>query len=704
VFRWNIRNQIMGSGVVSLLVMLGVIAYFYGLSKSELQANSENLIRMTNAKYAEQLETLMADQANSFSEWTADDLFGIALEFGTTDELTSQFESWMLHSSDFLAIALVDEKGYVVQASASARLRSAASTLRGRHLPELNDVTAISEAEARLVNSETLGRMGAPESRSYMFYQPSFNMSGIRNGAFVAFSDWTAVDRITELCARDLAGLGYENMRSLLVDPGTGEILSRSGAGSEIGSELQIRIASWSDNADIGAVQTVDLGTAPMCVGVSNVVPPLVNGQDAAGTAMPHLLSVVPHGEITAKLNSELVNVLAIGLLGTLIVLGFTFSVARRISKRINFVADFASGMATGDIDRTIDTHSGDEIGVLARAFNDLSDYLREMAQAAERIAGNDLTVRIEPRSDKDVLGHSFKAMVVKLSAMVLRITSSAEQLVAAASSIATAAREIQGGVDNQAGQLTQVSTAIEEMAVTVIESARNASEAKNASRDAAETANQGGSVVGNAILKMEKITNVVRDSAQSIADLAKSADQIGEIARVIDDIADQTNLLALNAAIEAARAGEQGRGFAVVADEVRKLAERTGTATAEIATMIKEVQRQTENAVNSMEAGVQEVDTGRELVDKAGDSLTNIVAVSERVMGMIQQIATASEEQSVAAEEISKNVENISTVTEATSRGAEQFSQAAAELNEQSADLNAVVNEFRIEEKTEQS
>jgi methyl-accepting chemotaxis protein len=154
---------------------------------------------------------------------------------------------------------------------------------------------------------------------------------------------------------------------------------------------------------------------------------------------------------------------------------------------------------------------------------------------------------------------------------------------------------------------------------------------------------------------------------------------------------------LALNAAIEAARAGEQGRGFAVVADEVRKLAERTGKATAEITQMIKGIQSQTEDAVQSMEAGIQQVDHGRELTDKAGASLNDIVTMSGRVLEMIQQIAAASEEQSTAAEQISKNIELIATVTHETAKGAEQSAAAAEELNRQADGLRQMVARFKV-------
>ncbi len=373
------------------------------------------------------------------------------------------------------------------------------------------------------------------------------------------------------------------------------------------------------------------------------------------------------------------------------------FFIARGISRPVSEMARVAAEISQGNIDHTIEVRSQDEIGKLATSFQELISYMKSMALAAERIANNDLTTIVEPRSNGDVLGNSFKTMTVNLSNMIRQLTDGAGQLVSAATEVASSSEEMSRGAKDQTDQMAQVSAAVEEMTATIVESSKNASDATTGARSAADTAGTGGQIVNDTIQGMQRIAAVVRESADSIGKLAKSADQIGEIIGVIDDIADQTNLLALNAAIEAARAGEQGRGFAVVADEVRKLAERTGKATGEITGMIKGIQQQTVEAVKSMETGIHEVDKGRDLADKAGNSLTSIVTMAQQVQDMIQQIAAAAGEQSSAAEQISKNVENVSSIARESAAGAQQSAAAAEELNRQAESMRQIVSIFRI-------
>ena len=379
-------------------------------------------------------------------------------------------------------------------------------------------------------------------------------------------------------------------------------------------------------------------------------------------------------------------------LLGVIV----AFVIARGISKPVNKVVDLTNQM-NGEF--------AEFVGVVeAIANNDLTQQIKQSEIQSIGIDSKDeigvLVHTIEGTlAAKDKIGGSLSKMSTNLTGMVRKLGENATQLVSASTEIASTSEQMSRGSKDQAEQVNQISTAVEEMSATIVESSKNAGEATDGSKKAAETAGDGGQVINETIEGMNRIASVVRESAENIGKLASSAEQIGEIIGVIDDIADQTNLLALNAAIEAARAGEQGRGFAVVADEVRKLAERTGKATGEITDMIKGIQQGTQDAVASMETGTKEVDSGRELTDKAGASLTEIVNMSQSVVDMIQQIATASEEQSTAAEQISKNVENVASVAKESATGAEQAAAAAEELNRNAEGLKQIVAQFKVSE-----
>jgi methyl-accepting chemotaxis protein len=401
--------------------------------------------------------------------------------------------------------------------------------------------------------------------------------------------------------------------------------------------------------------------------------------------------------EFTAPVTKMRNAIVLLGCVCMLISLFIAWYLAMSMTRPIKRLIGVAEAVSEGDVNVRVDTSSQDEVGVLALAFQRLVDYMKDLAGAAESIAANNLTIEVKPRGEKDVLGNSFKIMVHNLTGMVRQLGQNATELVSAANQIASSSEEMSRGAQEQAQQMGQVSSAVEEISATILESSKNAGDASEGARGAAATASTGGEIVSETIRGMQRITDVVRKSADSIAKLATSADQIGEIISVIDDIADQTNLLALNAAIEAARAGEQGRGFAVVADEVRKLAERTGKATREITDMIKGIQVETQDAVKSMETGIGEVEKGREMADRAGSSLNEVVTGAQRVMDMITQIATAAEQQSAAAEEISKNIESVTAITRETAKGVQESAAAAEELNRQAESLQKMVSEFKV-------
>jgi methyl-accepting chemotaxis protein len=318
----------------------------------------------------------------------------------------------------------------------------------------------------------------------------------------------------------------------------------------------------------------------------------------------------------------------------------------------------------------------------------------------AEAIAQGDLTsseVALAGRDETDDLNSAMNKMQSSLTKVVESILSSTEHLASASQQISAAAAQQSAGMETQKDQTRQVASAMQEMSSTIVQISENSNKAAESARKASETARVGGKVVEETLEKMREIASSVGDTAKKVAALGKSSDQIGQIIGVIDDIADQTNLLALNAAIEAARAGEQGRGFAVVADEVRKLAERTSKATKEIASMIQSIQSETKSAVDAMETGTKQVEAGVETTTLAGASLEEIISAAEQVGDMVAQIATAATQQSSATEEVNANIEQIAKITAETAEGAQQSAKACHDLSSLALDLQNVVSRFRL-------
>lgn len=310
-----------------------------------------------------------------------------------------------------------------------------------------------------------------------------------------------------------------------------------------------------------------------------------------------------------------------------------------------------------------------------------------------------DLTRRIEVRSDDELghLGRSFNLFVEKLQKTIAMVADNTAQVAAAAGQVYSSSEQMATGAEEVAAQAGTVATASEEMAATSNEIANNCMLAAEGSRDASGSASGGSQVVEQTVAVMNRIAERVKEAAHTVEGLGARGDQIGEIIGTIQDIADQTNLLALNAAIEAARAGEQGRGFAVVADEVRALAERTTKATREIGEMIKGIQHETGRAVSSMEEGVKEVASGTAEAAKSGDALREILDRINGVTGQVSQIATAAEEQTATTAEITNNIQQITTVVEATARGAQESATAASRLTDLATELQGLVGQFKV-------
>ncbi|WP_397547004.1 methyl-accepting chemotaxis protein [Rhodothermus marinus] len=326
-----------------------------------------------------------------------------------------------------------------------------------------------------------------------------------------------------------------------------------------------------------------------------------------------------------------------------------------------------------------------------------LEQSVLRILEAMERFSRGDLTVALTATQD-DAIGRlfdGFNRAVANMQAILREVASVIRATADTSKEIYRNSGELASGVQQLTRQTGEVAEAIEEMARTISEATRNLSHVAELAEQSLRQAEEGGQVARDAVGRMNDVAEAVARSSAIIQALDESSQKIGEMARIIDEIADQTNLLALNAAIEAARAGEQGRGFAVVADEVRKLAERTAAATKEIEQMTARIRHDTSRAVTAMARVNQEVDTGRTRVDQVGALLEEIIARSRQVQERIAQVATSGEEQAATIQHISESVEAIAQVTEQAAAGNTSIAAAMAQLTERMESLRQLVTRF---------
>lgn len=331
---------------------------------------------------------------------------------------------------------------------------------------------------------------------------------------------------------------------------------------------------------------------------------------------------------------------------------------------------------------------------MLAKPLNNLIEMMRDVATG-----DGDLTKRVNLNRGDEIgrLAHWFDTFIENVHQIISDIAGVSREVASAATEIAASNEEMAAGLSNQQEQTQAASAAVEQLNEAAADIARQSADAAHQADSSRKNADTGGAVVTDTVNEIKGIAAEVDESAKAVALLGQKGEQIGGVIGVINDIADQTNLLALNAAIEAARAGEHGRGFAVVADEVRKLAERTTTATEEVSQSIREIQEETTRAVERIENGSKRMEKGVELATSAGVSLNVIVESSKQLLGQVQTIAAAAEEQSASASQIGENVQRVTAVSNESAQAAGQASEAAAELSRQSERMRLLVDRFRL-------
>ncbi len=526
--------------------------------------------------------------------------------------------------------------------------------------------------------------------------------------------------------------------------------------------------AAWVDYqaAVTDVIAQVDAGDSAGAVDNLRDGSPASESRKRVGAAIDDLLAInvrvaeETHLQGEATFANASLTLLVATAFAALLALGLGIVITRAITVPLGKVAQAAAGIAAGDLRQTVDVSSSDEVGQMARSFSQMIDYLKSMAVVAEQMADSDLTHAVKPLSEHDALGTAFARMIDSLRGVVGQVTENATALGAAATQLASAAgqagaatnqiaatvQEVARGTTQQTSGVTQTASGMEQMKRAIDGVARGAQEQAGAvgkvaaiterlsgaikqvsgnaqtvthdSANAAQAAQAGAETVALTIKGMDAIKTKVGVSATKVREMGERSDQIGAIVETIDDIASQTNLLALNAAIEAARAGEHGKGFAVVADEVRKLAERASSATKEIGGLIAGMQRTVADAVRAMDEGAREVENGAAAANQSGDALaailkaaqavqvqasaalqasdqmsqlsTQLIEATEGVSAVVEENTAATEEMAAGSTEIVQAIEGIASISEENSAAVQEVSASAEEMSAQVEEVSA--------------
>jgi methyl-accepting chemotaxis protein len=391
--------------------------------------------------------------------------------------------------------------------------------------------------------------------------------------------------------------------------------------------------------------------------------------------------------------------------------------VARQVSQPVTRFVEFVTQIGQGNLDYTLDIAVSDELRVLNKSLQDMAEQLKGTVQTESDInrmqgqimnmlstvsaaADGNLTVEAEVTADAlGSLADAFNMMVASLASLVEQVRKSAADMGSATNDILLSSSQMIKGAEEQQNHINNITSAVDEIAVSMQQVANNAEAAARASQMATEAAQKGEKSVEETILGMHRIRNTVQVTSKKIKSLGDRSIEIGKITTTIEDIAQQTTILALNAAIEAARAGEHGRGFGVVAEEVRKLAERSGKATKDIDDLIKGIQAETNEAVRTMEEGTREVEEGTRLADIAGRSLKDIDKSVGQVADLIQEISLAAKQQARGTDGVVRSMETISDIANQHADGVRKTTDTIERLASLSDRLTEAIGNFKIRE-----
>jgi methyl-accepting chemotaxis protein len=385
-------------------------------------------------------------------------------------------------------------------------------------------------------------------------------------------------------------------------------------------------------------------------------------------------------------------------LLAFLFVLTAGFVITRNIAMPLQEVSKAAQRIASGDL--LVDLASGvrrDEVGVLTQTFSRMTHSLKQISEVAKQIAKGDLTVEPTPQSEKDILGNAFLAMVSDLRKAMREIGEGVDVLGASTSEILATTKQVTTGAAETATSVTETTTTVEQVKQTALVSSQKAKRVSESAQNVAQIAQAGRKSVDGTIEEMTRMRSQMDLIADSIVRLSEQSQAIGEIVATVNDLADQSNLLAVNAAIEAAKAGEQGKGFAVVAQEVRSLAEQSKKATVQVRTILGDIQKATNGAVLATEQGTKAAEAGVKQATQSGDSVKALAESVAEASQAATQIAASSQQQLLGMDQVASAMENIKIATTQNIAGARQSEAAAQDLQELGHKLKDLVGRYKL-------
>jgi len=402
--------------------------------------------------------------------------------------------------------------------------------------------------------------------------------------------------------------------------------------------------------------------------------------------------------ESEASSNTAL-NTIQYGIpLAIVVVAVIGFVLTRNITRPLKAATTIAERMATGDVSVEIEGENrGDEAGQLLQAFKRMTGFQREMAGMAGKIAAGDLHVQVNPQSSQDLLGNAFASMVTNLRSLTSEISEAVNVLGSASSEIVASTSQLAASATETATAVTETTTTVEEVKQTAQVSSQKAKSVSESAQKSAQISQAGRKSTDETVESMKRIHQQMNSIADSMVRLSEQTQAIGQIIAAVDDLAAQSNLLAVNAAIEAAKAGEQGKGFTVVAQEVKSLAEQSKQATAQVRTILNDIQKATSAAVMATEQGTKAVETGVKQSAQAGESILALTGSVAESAQAATQIAASSQQQLIGVDQVASAMESIKQATAQNVASAKQMETSARNLNDVGRKLKQLIERYKV-------